>query len=133
LNLFNAGVTVLVQVVTAVLLIPRMGVTGAALSMCIGFTVQGLLRFLELRSVFGWSWPWPTLRRPIAAFGLAMLPSALMRLTLGASWEVPAGILFLALYAGSWRWLGAEPADREIWQRLRSRKLLDSTEPLTPQ
>jgi hypothetical protein len=133
LNLFNAGVTVIVQVATGIMLIPRLGVTGAALSMCIGFTVQGILRFVELRSVFGWSWPWLTLRRPIAAFGLAMLPSALVRLALGAAWEVPAGILFLVLYAGAWRWLGAEPDDREIWQRLRARKLLDSTEALTPQ
>jgi O-antigen/teichoic acid export membrane protein len=45
LNLLNASVTVVVQLVAGVLLIPRFGVTGAAAAMCIGFTVQGVLRF----------------------------------------------------------------------------------------
>ena len=131
LNLFNAGMTVIVQVVTGVVLIPRLGVTGAALSMCVGFTLQGILRFGELRHVFGWSWPWATLKRPLAAFGLAMLPAALLRLYTGSTWELIPGALFFLLYAASWRMLGAEPADREVWRRLMARKALDSTEPLT--
>ncbi len=122
-----------VQVATGIILIPRLGVTGAALSMCIGFTVQGVLRFAELRHVFGWSWPWPSLKRPLAAFGLAMAPAALVRLVSGPTWEFCPALLFLALYLGAWRLLGAEPADREVWRRLTARKSLDSVQPLTRQ
>jgi O-antigen/teichoic acid export membrane protein len=118
LNLLNAATTVTVQVVTGLILIPRFGVTGAALSMCIGFTVQGVLRFAELRHVFGWAWPWATLKRPLAAFGLAMAPAALVRAVVGSTWDFFPGLLFIALYLGAWQLLGAEPADREVWRRL---------------
>ena len=122
LNFFNASTTVVVQIVVGVILIPRIGVTGAALSMCAGFAVQAILRFTEVRHVFGWSWPWPTLKRPVAAFTLAMVPAAILRMVVGAQWELIPGVLFFLLYAGAWRLLGAEPADREVWRRLMSRK-----------
>jgi O-antigen/teichoic acid export membrane protein len=118
LNLINAAVTVAVQIVAGVLLIPVFGVTGAALAMCLGFTVQGILRFAELRHVYGWSWPWRSLNRPIVAFAIAFVPAAVVRLAGGRLIEIAAGILFLLLYAGAWRWLGAEPDDREIWRTL---------------
>jgi O-antigen/teichoic acid export membrane protein len=122
LNLLNAAVTVAVQVVAAVALIPVFGVTGAALSMAIGFTVQGVLRFVEVRHVFGWTWPWASLRRPAVAFGLAMAPAAVVRMALsGTTAELAAGALFLVLYAGAWLLLGAEPDDREVWARLRNK------------
>ena len=59
------------QAIVSVILIPRIGVTGAALAMCIGFAAQGVIRFAEVRHVFGWSWPWHTLARPLAAFAIA--------------------------------------------------------------
>jgi O-antigen/teichoic acid export membrane protein len=118
LNLINAIVTVGVQLAAGVILIPRFGVTGAALAMCLGFTVQGVLRFAELRHVFGWSWPWRSLRRPIAAFAIAFLPAAALRLSGGPLIEIVSGLLFLLFYAGAWRLLGADPADREIWRTL---------------
>ncbi len=122
LNLLNAAVTIVVQLVVGVLLIPRVGVTGAALAMCAGFTIQGVLRFAEVRHVFGWSWPWSSLRRPFAAFCIALVPAVAVRLTAAAIGEIAAeliaGVLFLGLYAAVWRMLGAEPADREVWRRL---------------
>jgi len=122
LNLFNAAVTIVVQLVIGVLLIPRVGVTGAALAMCAGFTIQGVLRFAEVRHVFGWSWPWSSLRRTLTAFFIALVPAAAVRLAGAAIGELTAeliaGVLFLGLYAAVWRVLGAEPADREVWRRL---------------
>jgi O-antigen/teichoic acid export membrane protein len=122
LNLFNAAATIVVQLVIGVLLIPRVGVTGAALAMCAGFTIQGVLRFAEVRHVFGWSWPWSSLRRPLAAFFIALIPAVAVRLAAAAIGELTAeliaGVLFLGLYAAVWRVLGAEPADREVWRRL---------------
>src|SRR5262249_18382873 len=83
LNLINASTTVALQVVPGIVLIPRLGATGAALSMCIGFTVQGILRFAELRHVYGWSWPSSSLRQPAAAFAVAVGPATLLRLAAG--------------------------------------------------
>jgi O-antigen/teichoic acid export membrane protein len=118
LNLVNSGITVVVQVVTGVLLIPYLGVTGAAMAMLVGFTVQGILRFVEVRHVFGWSWPWATLKRPMMAFTIAIIPSALLRLRPGLTFEVVSGLAFFALYAAAWYMLGADPTDRDVWRRL---------------
>ena len=122
LNLVNAAATIVVQLVIGVLLIPRVGVTGAALAMCAGFAIQGVLRFAEVRHVFGWSWPWSSLRRPLAAFFVALVPAVAVRLAAAVIGELTAeliaGVLFLGLYAAVWRVLGAEPADREVWRRL---------------
>jgi O-antigen/teichoic acid export membrane protein len=122
LNVVNAAGTVAVQLVAGVVLIPMMGVTGAALAMCLGFSAQGVLRFLELRHVFGWSWPWRSLVRPAAAFTLAFLPAVIVRVVTASRLDFLSGALFLALYVAAWRWLGADPADREIWHRLRARR-----------
>ena len=111
LNLINAGITVVLQVGAAVILIPRIGATGAALATCIGFGVQGVLRFVELRHVFGWSWPWGALARPVTAFTTAFATAGLVRVISPATIpaEVGAGLLFLAIYAATWWWLGADP------------------------
>ncbi|MGC4081420.1 MAG: hypothetical protein QM736_04715 [Vicinamibacterales bacterium] len=48
MNLINASITVVAQIVVGVVLIPRLGVTGAALAMCVGFRGAGaVLRFAE--------------------------------------------------------------------------------------
>jgi O-antigen/teichoic acid export membrane protein len=121
LNLVNAVITVTLQAAVSVMLIPRIGVTGAALAMCIGFAVQGVVRFAEVRHVFGWTWPWHSLIRPLVAFAVAILPAAVMRVAAGRWSEIAAALLFAALYFAAWRWMGADPADREIWRRLTAR------------
>jgi hypothetical protein len=81
-----------------------------------------VLRFVEVRRVFGWSWPWTSLQRPIAAFCAAMVPAVALRaIVSGAIAEVASAIVFLAFYVGGWLLLGADPADREVWARLRRR------------
>lgn len=122
LNFMNAIVTVTVQLLAGLILIPVLGVMGAVLAMAAGFSVQGVLRFVELRHVFGWSWPWRSLVRPLAAFAIAFAPCALLRSLGGGNFELPAGVLFLVLYAAAWYRLGADPADRIIWQRLLKRR-----------
>ena len=119
LNLLNAVVTLIVQIVAGLLLIPRYGVSGAAVSMLAGFAVQGLLRFVEVRHVFGWSWPWRSLARPISAGALAFIPAAVVHVAAPVAWREPvsAGV-FLALYIGAWFWAGLEPADADVLRRL---------------
>jgi O-antigen/teichoic acid export membrane protein len=121
LNLVNAAITVSLQALISILLIPRIGITGAALAMCIGFAAQGAIRFAEVRHVFGWSWPWHSLRRPLVAFGIAMVPALAVRLAGGLVSEIISALVFAGLYAAAWTWLGADPTDREIWRRLTSR------------
>ncbi len=122
LNLANAAVTVALQVASALVLIPALGVTGAALSMLIGFAGQGVLRFLEVRHVFGWHWPWRSLVRPCVAFVLAFVPAAAWRMAAGSWAELPAGAVFLLAYAVAWSRLGADPHDRAVWHRLVRRR-----------
>jgi hypothetical protein len=138
-NLVNAAVTVGLQIAAGFVLIPVLGATGAALAMLVGLGGQGILRFAELRYVFGWSWPWGSLTRPAAAFAVSFLPALAVQLMwthgtlLG---EVAAVLIFTGLYAAAWRRLGADPADREIWRRLRGHApdpALDSAQRLTRQ
>lgn len=121
LNLMNATVTVSVQFLAGLALIPHYGVMGAVIAMGLGFAAQGALRFVELKHVFGWGWPWRSLARPLAAFTIAFAPSVAVRVLGGQGVEIAAGILFLLAYAGAWRWLGADPADRAVWLRLLNR------------
>ncbi len=122
LNLANAVLTVLVQLGAGVLLIPRFGVTGAALAMCLGFATQGVLRFIEVKHVFGWAWPWYALGRPLAAATLAFVPAAALRLLGGGWWELGSALLFVGLYALAWFRLGPDPEDRVVWRRLIGRR-----------
>jgi O-antigen/teichoic acid export membrane protein len=120
LNLVNAAITAGVQVAAGLILIPRFGITGAAITMCISFLTQGVLRFAEMRHVFGWTWPWQSLTRPVLAFVVAFVPAALIRVsTSGLMMEATAGVLFLLIYAGTWWVIGAEPSDRELWARVK--------------
>jgi peptidoglycan biosynthesis protein MviN/MurJ (putative lipid II flippase) len=133
LNVVNAVVTIIVQAIVSLLLIPRMGVTGAALGMLAGFASQAVLRFIEMRHVFGWSWPWHSLTRPVVAFVAAIVPGALIRLFVPGPWgEAASATLFVLLYAAAWSRMGADPADREIWRRLRARKAIDAVPDAQP-
>lgn len=122
LNFLNALVTVIVQIVVSIFLIPVLGVLGAVVGMSTGFAVQGVLRFVELKHVFGWSWPWQSLVRPLQAFALAMLPALGLRLVFGSSVALASALLFAACYCGAWALLGADPADRAVWRRLLKRE-----------
>jgi O-antigen/teichoic acid export membrane protein len=120
LNLANTVVTAGVQAGAGLVLIPRFGITGAAVAMCLGFGVQSVMRFVQLRHIYGWWWPWSSLSRPVAAFATAFVPAALMRiLSSGLLMEILSGVFFLALYFTLWWVIGPEPVDRELWARLR--------------
>jgi O-antigen/teichoic acid export membrane protein len=121
LNLLNALMTVATQTIAGVLLIPRFGVAGAVIAMGAGFALQGVMRFAELKHVFGWAWPWGSLARPATAFAIAFAPAAVLRTMGGPPVEIASGLLFLTSYLFVWRWLGADPADQAVWQRLLKR------------
>ena len=129
LNLINSGATVLLQFGASLLLIPRFGATGAALGMVLAYVTQGVLRYLELRFLFQWHWPWRALVRPAVAFALAFAVALPLRLLI-AGWqgELVSGLTFLAGYLAAWKIIGLEETDRQVLRQLwagrrRSRRL----------
>ncbi len=121
LNLVNASVTIVVQVSVSLWLIPAQGVLGAVIGMSTGFVVQGVLRFVELKHVFGWMWPWRSLLRPLLVCGLAMVPALLCR-WIWPQAELSSGLVFVAGYLITWKIVGADPVDQAILDRLLKRR-----------
>ena len=89
--------------------------------MCRGFAVQGIARFAESRHVFGWTWPWASLVRPIAAAAIAAVPAHRAphagRHVVGAFCRPHVSRAVRARVALA----RPDPADREIWRRLFNR------------
>ena len=120
LNLVNSAVTAVLQVGCSLALISWLGVTGAALGTLVAYLTQGVLRFVELRTLFGWTWPWRALWRPTLAAAVAFLPALVVRVLVGGwAGEVYGGLLFLGAYLLMWKRLGLEPSDREVLAELR--------------
>ena len=124
LNLLNSAVTCLVAVGADLWLIPRFGITGAAIGILLPYLIQGILRDMELRYLFGWPSHWHELRRPVAAAAAAALPAVGCRVMLAGIPGQLAGVaMFLAVYAGVWWLFGLDPGDRAIVDSLTGRAL----------
>jgi O-antigen/teichoic acid export membrane protein len=121
LNLLNSGLTALVQFACTVALISWLGVTGAALGTLLAYLTQGALRYVELRALFGWKWPWHALWRPALAGAAALLPAVIVRVLVGGrAGQACSGLLFVGAYVLAWKVLGLEQSDREILAELRA-------------
>ena len=124
LNLFNSTVTAIVAVGANLWLIPHYGMTGAAMGILLPYLIQGCLRYLELRFLFGWPGQSREFIRPIVAGGAAAVPAIGCRLAWGGiPGQLAAVLVFLAAYVGVWRVLGLDPADRAIVQELTGRSV----------
>lgn len=120
---FGAG-TLLLGLVGHVLLIPRLGGEGAALSILLTMAVVNGARVAANRRVFGLDMVRASFLKPL----LAALPPAGLLWALGAVAPLPgwAGLavgapLLLAGYLVTLWALGLEPEDREQLERLRAR------------
>ena len=123
LNLLNSTVTCLVAVGANLWLIPHFGITGAAVGILLPYVVQGVLRHVELRYLFGWPGRWHELMRPMAAGAVAALPAVGCRLLLdGVAGELLAVAVFLAAYVSAWRLMGLEPGDQAIVDAMTGRR-----------
>ena len=122
LNLFNSTVTSVVAVAANLWLIPNYGMTGAAFGILLPYLIQGCLRHVELRYLFGWPSQARELTRPIVAAAAAVLPALGCRMAVpGIPGQLAAVATFLAVYVGAWWLLGLDPADRAIVQELTGR------------
>ena len=103
LNLLNSSVTCAIAFGANLWLIPRFGVTGAAFGVLLPYVIQGILRYGVLRLVFRWRNPWSSIRPPILAAIIAIVPALMCRLFLhGIAGQVMAGLVFLAIFGVGW-------------------------------
>ena len=103
LNLLNSSITCVVAVGANLWLIPRFGVMGAAFGILIPYVVQGVLRYLVLRVVFGWQNPWRSIHPPVLTAIVAFTPALPCRLFLpGMAGQLTAGLVFLAIFGVGW-------------------------------
>ena len=115
LNLLNSTVTCVAAVAANLWLIPHYGMIGAALGILLPYGIQGLLRHVELRYVFGWPSQARELTRPMVAAACAAVPAVVCRIWMaGLSGELMSVAAFLVTYVGAWRLLGLDPGDRAI-------------------
>src|SRR5262249_34463278 len=57
-NLINSTVALLAGIGVNLLLIPQYGPLGAAVGMLVPYTLQGVLRGVEISWLLAWRWPW---------------------------------------------------------------------------
>jgi hypothetical protein len=106
------------------LLIPRLGAMGAALSVLLAYSGQALFRYTQLRRDYGWTWPWSSVRRPVVAFVFALAIGALVRtLVPGLGGQVAAALTALGAYGlGWWCQGGVDADDRAVLAQVFARK-----------
>ncbi|MEY2492295.1 MAG: hypothetical protein QOH24_1246 [Verrucomicrobiota bacterium] len=103
LNLLTSSITCVVAVGANLWLIPRFGVMGAAFGILVPYIVQGVLRYFVLRFVFEWPSSWRSIRPPILAAIVALIPALPCRLLLpGMAGQLTAGLVFLAIFGAGW-------------------------------
>src|SRR5206468_12689742 len=103
LNLMNSSVTCAIAFGANLWLIPRFGVTGAAIGILLPYVIQGILRYAVLRLVFRWRNAWSTIRPPIFTAIIAFVPALTCRLFLdGIVGQVSATCMFLAIFGLGW-------------------------------
>jgi len=123
LNLLNSAAAAIVAIAANLWLIPRIGLTGAAIAVLLPHVLQGILRAAELRWLFGWRSRWRELAHPILAASVAAAPAVAVRLLVGGlGGQLAAALAFLAAYVAVWWRLGLDAADRAILNELTGRQ-----------
>jgi hypothetical protein len=122
INFGNAVAAIAAGVLSHLILIPRLGPLGAAISVLVPYTVYGVLRGVEITWLFAWQWPWAALAKPLAAATIALVPALAVRfLSHGLAMQVVSAVVFVASYGGTWRLIGLEPSDRALLDHLLRR------------
>jgi O-antigen/teichoic acid export membrane protein len=123
LNLLNSVIAIAAAVALNLILIPTFGPLGAALGMLVPYTLQGVLRAVEISWVFDWRWPWRAVVKPWAAALAALPPAVAIRWFMaGPLAELAAACVYVAGYLAAWKLVGIEPSDREVLAHLFLRR-----------
>lgn len=103
LNLVNSIIACSIAVMANLWLIPRYGVTGAAVAILVPYVIQGILRSLVLRFVFHWHNDWKMLAPPIIAVLIALVPALICRsFFAGITNQLISGTIFLIVCGIGW-------------------------------
>lgn len=122
LNLMNTSFAVAVQFAVTWLLVPRVGLVGAASGALAAYLVLALLRTRQLGAVVGLEMPWMDMTRPFQAAGVALLLGFVVRLVGGGpGGQAGAAVIFVATYVVMLRWLRLPEGDRALLDVLRGR------------
>lgn len=106
-NLANTATSLVIQVILSVILIPRLGINGAAIAWATSIALDHILPVIQLRRALP-VWPWSRIWTLLAGWAIlcfGVVPQALMRALPASSATYPAsvvaaGLLYLAaIYA----------------------------------
>ena len=115
LNLLNTVIAVAAQFALTWLLVPRIGITGAAGGAVAAYAVLGLLRIGQVERVIGLAMPWADMARPFQAAAAGLVAGFLIRAAgPGTSGELLATAGFIATYVFTLRWLRLPEGDRAL-------------------
>jgi O-antigen/teichoic acid export membrane protein len=131
LNLINSLLSVVLSLSLGLILIPRYGITGAALSSGISITSVNLLRAIQVHSALRiWYYDWRLLK-PVVGAGIAVcITSIVLWLAHSESDLVTLGVgmpIFFLVYLGSLFFFGLEESDLAVLKNVRGRALRDKT------
>lgn len=119
INLMNSTIAFAAAVGLNLVFIPAFGPLGAALGMLVPYTIQGILRGVQLSRLLQWRWPWHALIKPWVAALLPLPLATLVRVSLGGvGFELAAACVYSAGYIVAWRIIGLDRSDRAVLDRL---------------
>jgi O-antigen/teichoic acid export membrane protein len=126
LNWANNAVSLVCNVVLNLLLIPHLGLLGAAISWAVVIAGVNVVRILQVRRVFGVTPFSRSLAKPAVALGASAIVGIGTGHVLNALMAGPplihltvVGSAFLATYAATLMLLGINADDRLLWRALR--------------
>lgn len=123
INLMNSTIAFAAAVGLNLVFIPAFGALGAALGMLAPYTIQGILRGVQLSRLLQWRWPWHALIKPWIAALLPLPLAGLLRVSLsGVAFELAAACIYVAGYLIAWRVIGLDRSDRAVLDHLFKRK-----------
>ncbi|MEP6956545.1 MAG: oligosaccharide flippase family protein, partial [Chthoniobacterales bacterium] len=123
LNLINSAIVFAAAVGFNLVFIPAFGALGAALGMLVPYSLQGILRGVEIPLLLQWRWPWRALLKPWIA-ALLPLPVAFLarQAVAGNIGQLASVALYLIGYVLAWRAIGMDEGDRAVLDHLFRRR-----------
>ena len=122
LNVFNSTLTLGVQAVATLALVPLWGPAGAAAAVLAANAVQAALRLWQIPRAFPWRWSWRACATPALAGVAALLVAVAVRsITRSIQSEIGAAAAGVLIYVFILRRAGIDPEDAVIIGRLRQR------------